>query len=58
MKASLEVFAEAGMSALREKSEKLTGYLEYTVRLLANEFPSANISVITPGDPDQRGCQI
>ena len=58
MKASLDVFAEAGMSALREKSEKLTGYLEYTVRLLADEFPSADISVITPGEPEQRGCQI
>ncbi len=58
MKASLDVFAEAGMSALREKSEKLTGYLEYTVDRLVNEFPDAEISVITPRDPDQRGCQI
>jgi kynureninase len=58
MKASLEIFAEAGMQALREKSEKLTGYLEYTVGLLAAEFPNADISVITPQDPARRGCQI
>jgi kynureninase len=58
MKASLEVFAEAGMIALREKSEKLTGYLEYTVDQLTADFPDANISVITPRDPAQRGCQI
>ena len=58
MKASLELFAEAGMSALREKSEKLTGYLEYTIGSLAAEFPSAEISIITPRDPSQRGCQI
>jgi len=58
MKASLDIFAEAGMSALREKSEKLTGYLEYTIGLLAAEFPSADISVITSSDPARRGCQI
>ena len=58
MKASLDVFAETGMPALRAKSEKLTGYLEYTIGLLAEEFPDAEISVITPRDPSQRGCQI
>jgi kynureninase len=58
MKASLDIFAEAGMTALREKSEKLTGYLEYTVDRLAGKFPDAGISVITPRDPTQRGSQI
>ena len=58
MKASLEIFAEAGMTALREKSETLTGYLEYTVGQLAAEFPAEYIGVITPRDPAQRGCQI
>jgi kynureninase len=58
MKASLEVFAEAGMPALREKSTKLTGYLEYTIDMLADEFPDAAISIITPRDPEQRGCQV
>jgi kynureninase len=52
MKASLDVFAEAGMPALREKSTKLTGYLEYTIDLLAGEFPDARISIITPRDPE------
>ena len=58
MKASLDVFAEAGMPALRRKSEKLTGYLEFTVDLLAAEFPDAGISVVTSRDPARRGCQI
>jgi len=58
MKASLDVFAAAGMSALRQKSETLTAYLEYTIDLLANEFPNAEISQITPRDAAQRGCQI
>ena len=58
MKASLEVFADVGMRALREKSERLTGYLEYTIDALAEEFPDARISIITPRDPEQRGCQV
>ena len=58
MKASLELFAEVGIDALREKSVKLTGYLEYTVDELAREFPDAGISVITPRDSQQRGCQV
>lgn len=58
MKASLELFAEAGMPALRQKSEQLTGYLEYTIDELAREFPAAGISIITPREPERRGCQI
>jgi kynureninase len=58
MKASLGIFAEAGMAALRHKSERLTGYLEYTIDELAREFPDAKISVITPRDVEQRGAQI
>ena len=58
MKASLEVFADVGMRALREKSERLTAYLEYTIDTLAEEFPDAGISIITPREPELRGCQI
>jgi kynureninase len=58
MKASLDIFDEVGMKALREKSEELTGYLEYTVDSLASEFPDALISIITPREPEQRGSQI
>jgi kynureninase len=57
LRASLEVFAEAGMTALVEKSRRLTGYLEY----LLDEIQGAEggrISVITPRDPAQRGCQL
>ena len=58
MKASLDVFAEVGMPALREKSEILTGYLEFIIDELTTEFPDAGISMITPRNPDERGCQI
>jgi kynureninase len=54
LRASLEIFDEAGMSALRQKSEKLTGYLEYLLDQIAGD----RISVITPSDPLQRGCQL
>ena len=54
LRASLEIFAEAGMFALREKSIKLTAYLEQLLAAVDDE----RISVITPGDPDQRGCQL
>ncbi len=54
LRASLEIFDEAGMSNLRAKSEKLTGYLEYLLSEIADE----RISAITPSDPKQRGCQL
>ena len=58
MKASLDVHAEVGMPALRQKSERLTGYLEYTIDELARTFPDAGITLITPRDPTYRGSQI
>ncbi|MDG1226908.1 MAG: kynureninase [Polaribacter sp.] len=54
IKASLDLFDEVGMDALREKSEKLTGYLEY----LIGEIDSDDIKIITPHNPHERGCQL
>jgi kynureninase len=54
LRASLEIFDEFGMNALRSKSEKLTAYLEFLLDQIGNE----RISVITPRDPNQRGCQL
>jgi len=54
LRASMEIFDEVGMNALREKSEHLTGYLEF----LLNQNPHPGISLITPTDPKQRGCQL
>ena len=52
--ASLELFDSAGMPALREKSLKLTGYLEF----LLKEKLAEHIDVLTTPDPAQRGCQL
>jgi kynureninase len=50
--ASLEMFDELGMDALRARSIRLTGYLES----LLDKVPAAQI--ITPRDPDRRGAQL
>lgn len=54
LRASLEIFEEAGMEALGKKSKDLTGYLEYLIREIGDE----RISIITPANPADRGCQI
>lgn len=54
VKASLDIFDAVGMKALRAKSEKLTGYMEF---LLAN-LKSDAFTILTPRDPARRGCQI
>ena len=54
LRASLDIFEVAGMSNLREKSVKLTNYLEF----LLNEIGDERISIITPENPKERGCQL
>ncbi len=54
LRAALEIFDEAGMSAIRVKSEKLTGYLQFFLDGIGDD----RILVITPSDPGQRGCQL
>ncbi len=54
LRASLDIFEEAGMKRLREKSVKLTNYLEF----LLGEIKDERISVITPTNPEERGCQL
>ena len=54
LRASLGIFDEAGMQALRQKSLGLTGYLESWIDAVGDE----RVSVLTPRDPGSRGCQI
>ncbi|MDH3689474.1 MAG: kynureninase [Gammaproteobacteria bacterium] len=55
IRASLEVFDQAGcMQPLRKKSVIMIGYLEW---LLHQEL-GEEIEIITPADPNRRGCQL
>ena len=56
-KASLDIFQEVGMIALRQKSEKLTGYLEYLLQELNRESDDL-FTIITPINGEERGCQL
>ncbi len=55
-KASLDIFREAGMPALRARSEKLTGYLEFLLQEINRE--EERFQIITPAAPQHRGCQL
>lgn len=58
LKASLDIFDEAGIHNLREKSLKLTAYLEYVFTDVVDKFPDFGIEIITPKEPERRGCQL
>jgi kynureninase len=57
-RASLDLFKAAGFSKMREKSMALTAYLEFILDGISREVSGASFEVITPSDPDQRGCQL
>jgi kynureninase len=54
IKASLDMFNKVGMNALRKKSLKLTGYFEFLINALGFD----GIKIITPSNPEERGCQV
>ena len=54
LRASMEIFAEAGMERLRAKSVSLTGYMEF----LLGQKASPEFSIITPREEARRGAQL
>jgi len=54
LNASLDIFAEVGMAAIRAKSLELTAYMQY----LLDEIKHLPFTVITPREPQKRGCQL
>jgi kynureninase len=54
LRASLPLFVQAGMPALRHKSLALTSYLES----LLLELASTQLAIVTPPGPAHRGCQL
>ncbi len=53
--ASLEIFDAAGMVALREKAVRLTAFFEF---LVEKHQKRLDLTIITPKNPDERGCQL
>ena len=53
IRASLAIFDEVGMGALRGKSVQLTGYLEHLIDALVPD-----VEILTPRDPAARGAQL
>ncbi len=51
---ALDLFREAGMTRIREKSKLITGYLEWLLQRLAG----SDLQVITPSEPGRRGAQL
>jgi kynureninase len=55
LRAAFAIFDEAGgMDRLRAKSIKLTGYLEFLLQRAGSE----RFTIITPSQPNERGCQL
>ncbi|XP_023933216.1 kynureninase-like [Lingula anatina] len=66
MEASLNIFDKTNMEDLRAKSKLLTGYLELLLQRLypkpkdgcQNSGQKPYVEILTPADPEQRGCQL
>ena len=54
LRASMDIFSEAGIDRLREKSISLTRYMESLLRAQN----STEYSIVTPSDTDRRGAQL
>ena len=54
IRASLDLFEAAGFKNIIKKSKSLTGFLEF----LINELNDDRINIITPENPEERGCQL
>jgi kynureninase len=54
LKASLQIFDEAGIERIRTKSVQLTNYLEY----LLHQLDNISFEIITPANANERGAQL
>lgn len=55
LRASMEIFEEAGIENLRNKSKQLTAYLAW---LLQPVMTQQGMRIITPAAVEERGCQL
>lgn len=56
-KASLDIFDKVGIQKLRERSERLTAYLEFVIEQVSKNS-SGGFEIITPRNPKNRGAQL
>ncbi|KIW08317.1 kynureninase [Verruconis gallopava] len=56
--ASMSVFNETSINALREKSLKLTAYLEKLLKEWPLDSKLRKYTILTPSDPEERGAQL
>lgn len=56
--ASVEMFAEVGMDKLITKRNLITSYLEFVLHEIDKELEGADFEIITPSNPEERGCQL
>lgn len=54
IRASLALYEQAGMAALRQKSVALTSYLYEEL----SRLPTGRFEILTPREPERRGCQL
>jgi len=54
LKASLEIFEEAGFENIKAKSKELTDYLEF----LLQQIKHVSFEIITPSNKESRGAQL
>lgn len=54
LRASMQIFDDAGRERLAAKRDRLTAYFEF----LLQSLPKSKAQMVTPTDPKQRGCQI
>ena len=57
-KASLEIFAEAGMKNVFAKGQMLSSYLLFVISEINKKTTEKTIEVITPSAENEKGCQV
>lgn len=56
--ASVEMFAEVGMTKLIKKRNLLTAYLEFVLHEIDKEIDGTEFEIITPQNQEERACQL
>ncbi len=57
-RAALQIFEQTNIAALRLKSIEMTGLLEQLIRDINQQLDKPFITIITPRNSTQRGCQL